>query len=211
MIYLIITSSIINKSKYSVVDDEHRKNTYLTSIKETLSHLPSYIKPILVENNGERDTYLDNLGIKVNYTNNNEKEYYCKALNELDDIKEMIQKYNMQDDDIVIKLTGRYKVFESHFFDFIVKNEDKYDAFMKYYNVCTFEFSDEDCVMGMFGIRCNYLKEFNYKPTHKEGDPSVEVQFARYVNNLNLGERLYKSEYIYLECCFADDLYILYT
>jgi hypothetical protein len=44
------------------------------------------------------------------YTDNNKKTFPHKGGNELLDIKELTNKYNIQDDDIIIKLTGRYKL-----------------------------------------------------------------------------------------------------
>ena len=70
------------------------------------------VKPIIVENNGLRETYLDELSCDVVYTTNNVSNFAHKGVNELLDIKEVINKYNIQDDDIVIKLTGRYKLLE---------------------------------------------------------------------------------------------------
>ena len=78
MIYLIITTCIHNK--FGSTDSEKRKQHYLNSIKQTLSLLPSNIKPIIVENNGLRQTYLDSFNIPVLYTNNNKNNYSNKGL-----------------------------------------------------------------------------------------------------------------------------------
>ena len=58
MIYLIITTSINNR--YGLQDQQEREERYLYAISETLKNLPYEIKPIIVENNGKRATYLDN-------------------------------------------------------------------------------------------------------------------------------------------------------
>jgi len=66
------------------------------------------IKPIIVENNGLRKTFLDDLNCDICYTNNNFIDYKHKGENELLDIKEVINQYNIKDDNTIIKITGRY-------------------------------------------------------------------------------------------------------
>ena len=128
MIYLIITTSINNKT--GPTDFEHRKNRYINSIKPLLSLIENddSIKPIVVENNGLRQTYLDELNCDVFYTDNNKLNFYHKGVNELLDIQEVIRHYNIQDDDVIIKLTGRYKILDSTFIN-LVKNKAIIDDF----------------------------------------------------------------------------------
>ena len=78
------------------------------------------IKPIVVENNGVRQTYLDNLKCDIHYVNNNMIYYWYKGQNELLDIKEVIEKYNIKDEDIVIKLTDD-KLLNLNFINFVKK------------------------------------------------------------------------------------------
>jgi hypothetical protein len=209
MIYLIITSSIIDKNVHTKKDDEFRKQTYINSIKKTLSLLPSNIFPILVENNGQRETYLDTVGMKtpVFYTeNNNNPKYYHKALNEMADIRDVIDKYQIKDEDMVIKITGRYYLYHQYFFDLVSQEENNYDVFMKLFNVSTMTFDENDCVMGLFAMRCKYLKKFKFIEELVEGQPSAEVQFCKYTKELNC--RIFKVDFLYMTCCFADDLFI---
>ena len=100
MIYLIITTSINNR--YGIQDQTERQERYLYAISETLKVLPYEIKPLIVENNGERSTYLDNFyhnqqRVKVFYTNNNKQLFKSKGINELLDIKEVIDKYGIKE------------------------------------------------------------------------------------------------------------------
>jgi hypothetical protein len=204
MIYLIITTCIINKFG-GVVNHNHRKQTYLKNITKTLNLLTSLsdkIKPIIVENNGQRQTYLDQLNCDVLYTQNNENKYDHKGVNELLDIKEVINKYNINDDDIIIKLTGRYYPLNNHFFNLVLNNQDK-DALICFFNVCELKYMEYDCVLGFFAMRCKYLKIFEYKDFTK----SPEVEFATYVKN-NI-ESFVSVEKLNLRCCFADNLRIL--
>jgi len=202
MIYLIITASIANKSGSR--NAEHRKKRYIDSITQILSLIQTdaSIKPIIVENNGLRETYLDGLSCDVVYTNNNVCSFSHKGVNELLDIKEVINKYNIQDDDIVIKLTGRYKILNLTFIELVKNNIDVYDAFVKFFNVCTRRFMFDDCVLGLFAIKCKYLKNFEYKCAK-----SPECEFADHVRqNVN---KIMEITDLKLECCFAEGLRML--
>jgi len=203
MIYIIITTSINNKG--GIQNINNRKDRYIDSIQNLLLLIENdlSIKPIIVENNGFRRTYLDDLNCDVLYTNNNIYNFSHKGVNELLDIKEVIDKYKIQDDDIVIKLTGRYKVLDLTFINSIKNNCDIYDAFIKFFNVCELKFMDYDCVLGLFSIKCKYLKKFNYKC-----EKSPEVEFATYVKQ-NININIMEVNNLNLECCFADDLRIL--
>jgi hypothetical protein len=200
MIYIIITTSII--SKFGINNEDHRQYRYTNCIQELLKLIENdvYIKPIIVENNGFRQTYLDDLNCDVVYTDNNKINFYHKGENELLDIKEVINKYDIQDDDIIVKLTGRYKLLNLNFINLVKTN--KYDAYVKFFNVCSRIFAFDDCVLGLFAIKCKYLKIFNYKFLK-----SPECEFAEYVRQ-NV-HNLIEIEELELECCFADDLRLL--
>ena len=203
MIYIIITTSIINK--VGIQNNIHRQNRYIESIKQLLQLInnDSDIKPIIVENNGFRKTFLDDLNCEVCYTNNNINMYTHKGENELLDIKEVINRYNIKDDDIIVKLTGRYKLLNSNFINLVKKGND-YDAFVKFFNVCTKKYMFDDCVLGLFAIKCKYLKDFKYHFLK-----SAECEFANYVRKNINKNNLLEVDQLYLECCFADDLRLL--
>ena len=199
MIYIIITACVLNKN--GVRNEVHRKNRYIECIQQLLNLIDndSSIKPIIVENNNNK-SYLDDLNCEICYTNNNAQNYKHKGVNELLDIKEVITRYNIQDNDIVIKLTGRYKLLDLSFINLIKNNS--YDAYVKFFNVCTKKYLFDDCVLGLFAIKCEYLKNFNYMCIK-----SAECEFADYVRkNVN---KLMEVEHLNLECCFADNLRIL--
>ena len=198
MIYLIITTSINNR--YGTKDENERKERYLYAINETLKNIPSEITPIIVENNGKRKTYLDSICRDIVYTDNNKYQFKSKGVNELLDIKEVIQIYNIQDNDIIIKLTGRYRVLSATFFKDIIEN--KYDAFVKFYNVDSLKFEKYNCVLGFYAIRANYLKLYNHLSI--DNYKSAEVAFARYFKIC--GAHLKEVEHLDIECCFSENL-----
>jgi len=202
MIYLIISTCINNKE--GVKNESHRKNRYFDSINQILSFIENdhAIKPIIVENNGKRHTYLDDFNCDVFYTNNNQHRFRHKGVNELMDIKDVIEHYNIQDEDIIIKLSGRYKLLDPSFINLVKQNCDNYEAFVKFFNVCTLQYMFDDCVLGLFAIKSKYIKNFNYQFIR-----SAECEFVDHVRKNVTTIMEVKS--LNLECCFADNLRIL--
>ena len=199
MLYIIITTSIIDKICGN--NTNQRQNRYTECIKSLLSLIEndSSIKPIIVENNGVRQTFLDNFNCDIVYTDNNKLNLLHKGFNELLDIKEVINKYNIHDEDIVIKLTGRYKILNLNFINLVKNNCENIDAFVKFFNVCELKYMDYDCVLGLFAIKSKYLKYLNYN-----GIKSPECEFADHVRqNTN---KIMEITDLSLECCFADNL-----
>jgi hypothetical protein len=181
MIYLIITTCINNR--YGINNFEERKQRYIDCIQRAVSIVKEMevrqrygIIPIVVENNGERETYLNDLDCDVTYTDNNLLSFSQKGVNELLDIKHVIDKYNISDNDIIIKLTGRYKLLNDSFLELVVQNQHIVDAFVKFYNVCSQQFDNDDCALGLYAIRCSYIKNFEYNC-----QSSCEIEFAKYV------------------------------
>jgi hypothetical protein len=205
MIYLIITTSINNR--FGGQNSDERMERYLYAISETLKVLPHEIKPIIVENNGKRETYLDNFyhhhrqHVKVFYTENNKQQFKSKGANELVDIKEVIEKYGIEDDDMVIKLTGRYLAISPKFFRDVLENENNFDAFVKFFGTCSLQFEPYDCILGCYAMRAKFIKLFNQYSI--DNYKSAEIAFARYARFS--GARLKEIENLDIECCFAED------
>tara|TARA_B100000424_G_C22807734_1_gene432763 strand:+ start:145 stop:783 length:639 start_codon:yes stop_codon:yes gene_type:complete len=206
MFYLIITSCLNNR--YGIIDFEDRKKRYINCIETAKlinKELNNQIKIIIVENNGSRNTFLDELEVDVLYTENN--KYYCpnphlhKGVVEFMDIKDVINKYNIHDDDIVIKLTGRYKLLNSNFLKLILENNNNYDVFMKFFNVSRSIFKKDDCVMGLYGIRCKYLKEFQFNLPRRSAECNLATFIRENINN----DKICEVNTLNLECKFADD------
>jgi len=214
MIYLIITTSIIDKAYNK--SGQQRNKTYMEAIRQTLQLLPSDIQPIIVENNNNTESFLDNFThfekkVPVHYTNNNEIKYDHKGKNELLDIKSVIETYNIQEDDMIIKITGRYYPLNDDFFYKVIDETEMYDVFIKFYNVCTFKYVENDCVLGLYAMKCKYVKNFYYE----EYDDSInerkspEVQFATYIREKIEKERICEVDCLFLRCCFAEYLRML--
>ena len=204
MIYLIITTCILNR--VGIQDAEKRKERYLYAISETLQHLPATIRPVIVENNGKRSTYLDEFYhngkiVPVIYTNNNNNVYRSKAVNELLDIKEVIHQMGMNHSDMVIKVTGRYRITSPLFFNEVIEYQGGYDAFLKCYGVVSLEYDENECVLGLYAVRCRYLA---WMPTfYMNSFQSSERLFIKYIRSC--GMIMYKMEQLDMECCFGED------
>ena len=204
MIYLIITTSICDR--YGIEEIESRKRTYVECISRAISLLPQGVKAIVVENNGSRETCLDDLACDVLYTDNNSISYIHKGVNEMNDIHHVIKHYGIGDEDMIIKLTGRYFLMDDSFISTVAGNPDK-DAFVKFFNVCTKEYMHNDCVLGLFAIKCKYIRRFYYIYPGL----SPEIEFARFVR-VNIPEdKLVSVTDLGLRCFFAGDLRILHV
>jgi hypothetical protein len=208
MIYLIITTSLSNR--HGIQNFVERKQQYSIAITESLRHLPAGIQPIIVENNGLRSTFLDDIThqgekVPIVYTNNNQFPSKSKGVNEAMDIKEVIQKMNIQDDDMIIKLTGRYRIMSSVFLEEVLQKEKEYDAFVKFFGTCSLQYEQFDCILGCYAIRAKFMKLF--QPLSIDNYPSAEIAFARYVRFC--GAKLKEMKEIGLECVFAEDNRIL--
>lgn len=207
MIYVIITASILNR--FGLINDAKRKERYLTAIRDTLLEVPSIMTPIIVENNGQRKTYLDDFEhfgkpVRVIYTNNNELRYQNKSTIEMTDIKDVIRICNIQASDMIIKITGRYRMMSSNFFTEVYHHEKKFESFIKFYNVCTQKEDDEDCVLGCFAIRAIHLHLYPHQLM--DGQPSAERAFSKYVKRCGKCKKINQLD---MECEFGDTNYQL--
>jgi hypothetical protein len=193
----------IDRDKIKELNLKDRILEYKESITTSLSCVFHEIKPIIIENNGERKTFLDEFGVDVHYTDNNKCFFKHKGINELMDIKSAISAFEIKDDDIIIKITGRYKVINDSFFRTVLEEAESYDAFIKFFNVTEEKFMRNDCVLGLFAIRCKYLKSFEY-------DPDLEIpetQFAEYIRKSDC--RIFEMGRLGLSCKFSDTQKIL--
>ena len=141
-----------------------REEAYVKAITDSVSklkHLP--IKFYVVENTGRSSSKLDTIeGVQVIYTRNNLKDPFdAVGIKEMFDVYEVAERCGFNDDDIVIKLTGRYTLKSAKFVEEVIQNQTMYDFFVKCFNVCTLEYDDADCVLGLYALRYQYLQDIN--------------------------------------------------
>jgi hypothetical protein len=204
MIYLILTASLTDRHEGS--NSEQRMQQYQSSITKTLEYLPACIQPIIVENNGFRKTGLDHFihqgkAVPVVYTTHNQEVHRHKGTKEAMDLHAVIRQVPIQHDDMIIKLTGRYHMLSSTFFEEVIEQEKNYDAFVKFYGTCSLQFETNDCILGCYAIRAMFLLLWN--PHTISNYSSAEVAFARYVRTSI--SRLKEMKSLGLHCIFAED------
>lgn len=169
-IYWIITTSLIEK------DFEKRKEQYIRGIQSVLTLLENTdIKIIIVENNGKRPTFFEMFSSEcsIYYTENNKLETHY-GVKELYDVLSCIDHFQIQDDDYVIKMTGRYYLNTSScpFTDEIKKlNSTNYDTIIKYgWWEKPSSVKVEDCILGLICMKAKYIKQIDtsFKIDHLE-------------------------------------------
>ena len=175
-VFFIVTTCLLQQNF------EVRKKEYIDSINSLIqelfkykNHLKTYI--YIVENNGIRHTFLNEftsspkIPIKVIYTNHNQIPTSNKGFKELLDYLFILKECNeIDDNDIVVKLTGRYRIGEdSPFLNILYNYYDKYDAFIRtgafmYPSQRKEERDQYDCLTGIFGVKAfimrNYLEKY---------------------------------------------------
>jgi hypothetical protein len=175
MIYFIVTTSIFNGCSI-------RKQQYINGIKQLKKvvndlHFENY-KIIIVENNGIRETFLDILECEIYYTENNHLQRREKGYKELQDILDCIDKYNIKDDDFIVKMTGRYVLNDNSEFMNIIKNihNTNYNCVIKYGSYSKpVNYKMDDCITGLIGMSCLYVKQIE-KPKENE---CIEWEWAK--------------------------------
>jgi mRNA-degrading endonuclease HigB of HigAB toxin-antitoxin module len=188
----LYATSVTNTDIY-----KNRVSNYVTSIAHTLSILHPLIlndkiKVIIVEGNGLRDTVLEMFRTNILYTNNNETKYRRYGRNELMDIKSVIDTYKINDDDLVIKISGRYKLLSLYAFEKILKNPD-YEAYINLNDTNPNEIKHPDsCSLALFGMRAKFWSAFNYT----DENSYCEHELCRYVKQLNY----FEIEKLYVAC-----------
>jgi hypothetical protein len=121
---------------------------------------------IIVENNGRRNTFLNELypQAKIFYTSNN-KLSVNKGIKELRDIYDTIVHYEIPDEDMIVKLTGRYIINKnSCFIRELMSSTTKYDCMVKLGSIIDYRnkvslLDKFDCYTGLFALRSKYLKK----------------------------------------------------
>jgi len=193
MIYFIVTISIFNNCST-------RENQYIEGIKKLKKIIQDLnYKIIIVENNGKRDTFLNMLDCEVLYTENNFIQTGNKGLKELQDILDCIDKYNINNTDFIVKMTGRYILDDNSEFVNIIKNihNTNYDCVIKYgsyFNPVNYKM--DDCITGLIGMSCLYVKQIE-KPNENE---CVEYKWAK-VTNLIDDKKIYIVNNLGINIC----------
>ena len=156
MVYIIITTCL-----HESPDKDIRKEQYSKGINKIIELCAEIndIKIVIVENNGKRKTFLDDFGLDVLYTNNNSIKTNNISVKETADVKDCIKYYNICDDELIVKITGRYILLDdSNIIKIlqVITNNNKPHMIMKFSSV---EGKIVRMVIsGCFGLLCSYMK-----------------------------------------------------
>lgn len=163
-VYILVTTSLFNDCKI-------REQQYRQGISSLQKHVANTdYKVIIIENNGKRNTFLDDFGYDVLYTGNNSLPIENKGVKELRDIFDCISIYDIQDDDFIVKMTGRYVLENTS--DFFTKLQliktNTYDCIIRYGSYCIDDIDNiNDCITGLIGMRCKYILNILNLTTHE--------------------------------------------
>jgi hypothetical protein len=177
-IYFIATTSIYDETKL-------RKMQYINGIsllKQKINDLNiENYKIIIVENNSFRETILNSLDCEVFYTNNNFLRTNNRGYKELKDVHDCINYYNINDEDFIVKITGRYFLNDDSEFMNEIKNinNTNFDCIIKYGSYSNpVNYKMNDCITGLIGMKCCYVKQIKY-PNESE---CIEWKWAEVTN-----------------------------
>jgi len=178
MIYFIVTTSLYN-------DCNIRKQQYtngINKLKEVVQYLNiENYKIIIVENNGIRNTFLNDFDCSVCYTNNNFLSINNSGHKELLDILECIRKYCINNDDFIVKITGRYILENNSEFMRLVKNlkYTQYECIVKFgCFIKPLSFKTNDCITGLIGMKCKYIKLISFPFETRDYCEPIEWKWA---------------------------------
>ena len=186
---------------------EDRLARYQYAMSETLRHLPSEgVTPIIVENTS--CSSLD--GIQYNgkpvpilYTTHGNLRMRNKGVNEWLDIKAVMDHWEMKDTDIILKLTGRYRLLSSLFVERIQQTAGTTDAWFRFMNVCSGETDPEDCVLGCYAARVSVLRYLSWSWMNLFDSP--ERAMAKHIRSSVSVHRLAEMDRLDVECVFSED------
>jgi len=199
MNYFLVTTSISDSLSMT------RKLEYISGITQLINaiiqnEITNY-KVIIIENNGfNKKTFLDDLilllpdSVEVFHTNNNNNIITNnKGVKELQDILDCINHHNINDDDFIVKMTGRYYVSTTSELFKQLKTQ-KYDCILRYGSfINPVNYKMNDCITGFICMKCKYIKMIEI-PNEKEavewkwGKVSMTISDEKIfiVNHLNM-------------------------
>ncbi len=97
-------------------------------------------------------TFLDNYSRHVCYSNVNNAKLRNKGVNEARSMMVALRQFNFDDNDIIVKLTGRHAFTSDAFFK-TIQNNPEVDAFVLYSD----QYGNIPTIC--FALRCNYFKD----------------------------------------------------
>lgn len=176
-VHVMYTSALISN------DYDKRKEEYLASIEAMRSY--GY-EPWIIEATNINSSFYDQLTDQIFYPQKNDSSLRNKGVNETMCMRGTLEHLPFQDEDIVVKLTGRYLLYKRDFLTLIENSESEYDAYVSYGK----HFVGSDHIFtGCFAMRWKYfrkiIEELDVERAEREYI-SVEQLFAEFIRDNNL-------------------------
>jgi len=170
--HVLMTAALIDK-KY-----EERKQEYIYS----LIILKNWgYEPCIVESCKQGPTFLNDYSSKVIYSATNNPLLHNKGANEVLSLCTALKEFNLDDNDMIVKLTGRY-YFSDNSFLHCIQQHPAIDAFIKYDTQLDMMFT------GCFALRAHFFKRMIESINIQEMEQhmiNIELLAARYIKNLH--------------------------
>ena len=144
-------------------DFKTREKEYIKSLK--ILNKYGYNPYIVEAIQGKGPSFLDNYSDRVFYSKKHDfgiKSIKNKGINEAKTMLDALHYFNFDDNDIIIKITGRYFLENNSFLKFVEKNSQQDVIIKTIYNKSFRSRDNPDGIWpitGLFAMRCKYLKE----------------------------------------------------
>jgi hypothetical protein len=169
---IIITSAIIPEFY------EQRKIEYLDSLN-IISRQVEKNNIIILETVLSGGSFFEEIGFDVFYSQTHNNSLKNKGVKEANAIINFFEKRKIDDDELVVKLTGRYKLLSNYFFDIV--NHNNYD--------CYYLPHENQVFFGCFAIRKKFFSHFlkNLDINYMENRMiNIELMFSEFLGNFNI-------------------------
>lgn len=176
-IYVMMTTAVL-PSQY-----ELRKEEYLSGFYAIKSY---GFEPWIIEATNTGSSFFDEISKQVLYPQKNNDLLRNKGVNETMSMRTSLPYLPFRDEDIVIKLTGRYLLYDRSFIDIIEATSSDYDAYVCYGKHFV---SRNHIFTGCFAMRWKYFKQIINEMDFEKAERdliSVEQLFAEFIQNQNL-------------------------
>ncbi len=178
---------------------EQRKSEYEKGIEvvNSFGYEPYIVEAITASG----PTFLDDLSDTVFYSNVNDASLRNKGVNEARSMRAALEHFGFSDDDMIIKVTGRYR-YNSDYFIRCVEDHPDIDCV-----VCKDEYGQvRTCC---FALRCKYfkemLKQLDLEKMEREMI-NIELEVASYLKR-NIHIKVFEVPKIDMTCRIAQNNY----
>ena len=161
---------------------EERLADYKRGIPSVLSKAKENERVFITENNGNTSSFLDSYGVYVHYTNTQQTMFETnQGKKEFTDIVSCLNAQNVDDETMVIKVSGRYVIESDLFPNLVRKNLDKdviYSPTNAFKGMAPHPFPD--CILGMIAMKAKQWRALPLELIKDKGRPT-EWFVAKYI------------------------------